>query len=187
MGNKTLKPKKGRLLISKPYLHDPYFKRSVVLLTEHNDEGSVGFILNKVVDISIDEAIEEFPDFEAKLYLGGPVEKDSLYYIHTMGDTISDSVEIGKGIYWGGNFEVLKILIESNKVKQSDLKFFMGYSGWSSEQLANELKNDSWIVTDINKTDIIGGEPDDLWPDLLRSMGKEYAVLANFPEHPSLN
>lgn len=187
MAKKNLKPKKGRLLISKPYLHDPYFKRSVVLLTEHSKEGSVGFILNKEVDINIDEAIEEFPDFESKLYLGGPVQKDSLYYIHTIGDTISDSVEINKGIYWGGNFEVLKVLIESRKIKKSELKFFMGYSGWSADQLANELKNDSWLVADINKVDIINTEPEDLWPDIIRGMGKEYAVLANFPEHPSLN
>ena len=187
MAEKELKPKKGRLLISKPYLHDPYFKRSVVLLTEHNKEGTVGFILNKQVDITIDEAIEEFPEFESKLFLGGPVQKDSLYYIHTMGDTISDSIKIKKGIYWGGNFEVLKILIENKKIKNSELKFFMGYSGWSAEQLDHELKNDSWIVAVINKTDIINGIPEDLWADLLRGMGKEYAVLANFPEHPSLN
>jgi putative transcriptional regulator len=187
MAPNNLKPKKGRLLISKPYLHDPYFKRSVVLLTEHNKEGSVGFILNKQVDLNIGEAIEEFPEFESKLFLGGPVEKDSLYYIHTMGDTISDSVQIAKGIYWGGNFEVLKVLIENKKIQQSELKFFMGYSGWSSDQLAHELKNDSWIVADINKTDIINDLPENLWANLLRGMGKDYAVLANFPEHPSLN
>jgi len=187
MAKKSLKPKKGRLLISKPYLHDPYFKRSVVLLTEHSEEGSVGFILNKQVDITINEALDEFPDFNSKLFLGGPVQKDSLYYIHTMGDTISESVEIGKGIYWGGNFEVLKVLIESNNIKESELKFFMGYSGWSSEQLNNELKNDSWLISDINDIDVINSLPEDLWPDILRGMGKEYAVLANFPEHPSLN
>ena len=187
MAKNSLKPKRGRLLISKPYLHDPYFKRSVVLLTEHSDEGSVGFILNKQVDINIDQAIEEFPEFNSKLFLGGPVQKDSLYYIHTMGDTISESVEIGKGIYWGGNFEVLKVLIEAKKIKESELKFFMGYSGWSSDQLTNELKNDSWIVADINKTDIINSLPEKLWSVLISRMGKEYAVLANFPEHPSLN
>jgi len=187
MAKNSLKPKKGRLLISKPYLHDPYFKRSVVLLTEHSEEGSVGFILNKQVDINIDEAIEEFPECNSKLYLGGPVQKDSLYYIHTMGDTINESVKIGKGIYWGGNFEALKVLIASKRIKTSDLKFFMGYSGWSSAQLANELKNDSWIVANMNKTDIINTAPENLWSVLISRMGKEYAVLAKFAEHPSLN
>lgn len=187
MAPKNLKPKKGRLLISKPYLHDPYFKRSVVLLTEHNKEGSVGFILNKEVDIQIDEAVEEFPEFASKLFLGGPVQKDSLYYIHTLGDTISDSVEITKGIYWGGNFEVLKVLVESGKIKQSDIKFFMGYSGWDAAQLANELKNNSWLVVDVNKIDLINTESEALWPDILREMGGEYEILANFQEHPSLN
>lgn len=187
MANKILKPKKGRLLISKPYLHDPYFKRSVVLLTEHSKDGSVGFILNKQVDMQIDEAVEEFPEFDSHIYLGGPVQRDSLYYIHTLGDTISDSVEIKEGIYWGGNFEVLKVLIESGKIKRSEVKFFMGYSGWDAAQLANELKNDSWLVADIGEIDLINTKPDKLWPDILRGMGGEYKILANFQEHPSLN
>lgn len=187
MVKKDLKPEKGKLLISKPFLHDPYFKRSVVFLTEHNKDGTVGFILNKPVDISINEAVDEFPEFNSKLYIGGPVQRDSLYYLHTMGNTICDSVEVAKGIYWGGNFEVLKVMIESNKISKNELKFFMGYSGWDKKQLEKEMKNDSWIVAPAKVEHIIGDDPGNLWSNVLKSFGKEYAMLANFSEHPSLN
>jgi len=187
MVKKVLNPEKGRLLVSKPFLHDPYFKRSVVFITEHNKDGTVGFILNKPVDISINEAIEEFPDFNSKLFIGGPVQRDSLYYLHTMGNTISDSIEVAKGVFWGGNFEVLKVLIESNKINPNELKFFMGYSGWDSEQLEKEMENDSWIVAPAKLEQIICGDTEKLWSDVIKNCGKEYAMLSNFSEYPSLN
>jgi len=185
--NKNLKLKKGRLLISEPYLHDPFFKRSVVLLTEHNKNGSVGFILNKPVNIKLNEALDEFPDFDTNLYLGGPVERDSLYYIHTMGNTISNSAEIFDGVYWGGNFETVKILIENGDIDPSEMRFFMGYSGWGKQQLEGELKKQSWIVTNASIESVMEEDPSLLWRSVLTELGKDYAVLANFPEHPSLN
>ena len=187
MPQKKLKPGKGKLLISEPFLHDPYFKRSVVLLTEHNEDGTVGFILNKPVDVKLNDAIDEFPNFDTQLFLGGPVKRDSLYYIHTLGDIISDSIEILDGIYWGGNFETLKIMIERKEIKSSELRFFIGYSGWEFDQLNNELKKDSWIVAPAKSDHIMDIGPKDLWSNILRGLGNNYAMLANFPEHPSLN
>ena len=187
MSSNKLKPGKGKLLISDPFLHDPSFKRSVILLIEHNQEGSVGFILNKPVDIKLNDALEEFPKFDTNLYFGGPVQKDSLYYIHTMGNSIIDSIEIYDGLYWGGNFEALKILIKTNEVKASDLRFFIGYSGWGSDQLDKELKEKSWIVAPSKTEHIMDTNPEKLWNSILKDMGKDYAMLANFPEHPSLN
>ena len=187
MKRKKFKPKKGRLLVSEPFLHDPFFKRSVILLTEHSEEGSVGFILNKPINVKLYEAIDDFPKFDVNLYLGGPVQRDSLYYIHTLGDTIDESVEIFDGIYWGGNFEVLKVLIESKKVDPTELRFFMGYAGWGSEQLDGELKKQSWIVTKAEIKNIMDTETKTLWQELLKMQGKEYEMLASFSEYPSLN
>lgn len=187
MKKKKLKPQKGKLLVSEPFLHDPFFKRSVILLTEHNDDGTVGFILNKPINVKLHDAIDDFPKFDAELYLGGPVQRDSLYYIHTLGETIVESVEIFEGIYWGGNFEVLKVLIESNKVDPSELRFFMGYAGWGSEQLAGELKKQSWIVTNAKIKHIMDTDPTTLWQELLKKQGKDYAMLSSFSEYPSLN
>ncbi|MFH1321763.1 MAG: YqgE/AlgH family protein [Bacteroidota bacterium] len=182
-----LEPGKGRLLISEPFLHDPFFNRSVVLLTEHNENGSVGFILNKPINIKLNDALEEFPQFNTDLYLGGPVQRDSLFYIHTIGDSISDSIEIFDGIYWGGNFEALKILVKKNEVDTSELRFFMGYSGWKGDQLDAELKKNSWIVTPAKAEYIMNVLPEKLWSNILKGLGKNYAMLANFPEFPSLN
>ena len=97
-------PKKGHLLIAEPsILGDVSFNRSVVLLAEHNDEGSIGFILNKPLSYTINDLIPEI-DASFKIYNGGPVEQDNLYFIHNIPEVIPNSVEISNGIYWGGDF-----------------------------------------------------------------------------------
>jgi putative transcriptional regulator len=187
MGKKQLKLDKGRLLISEPFLHDPFFKRAVILLTEHNGQGSVGYILNKPINIKLHEAIEEFPEFNGNLYMGGPVQRDSLYYIHTMGNQISQSIEILDGVYWGGNFETVKIMIQNGEVQESELRFFMGYSGWGKEQLEKELTNKSWVVAKANANSVMETDPKILWNNIIKDFGSDYAMLANFPEQPSMN
>lgn len=168
-------------------MHDPYFKRSVVLLTEHNANGSVGFILNKPVDLKIQNAIMDFPEYKDCLYLGGPVQKDQLFFVHTCGEKIPDSVPISHGLYWGGDFEVVKDLIRANAIDPKQLRFFAGYAGWEPNQLDEELNQRAWIVAHMKKDHVIGENSSQLWRTVLKSMGKEYAVLANFPEDPMLN
>ena len=140
----VLKPTKGRLLVSVPFMNDFYFGRSVVLLTEHNEDGSVGFILNKPLETKIGNAITDFPDFKGNIYMGGPVEKSSLFYIHTLGNLVKDSIEVFKGLYWGGNFNTIKKLIETGIMNEDDIRFFVGYSGWGKNQLERELVEKSW-------------------------------------------
>jgi len=130
-----LKPKKGKLLIAEPSLTgDVSFNRSVVLLAEHNDEGSVGFILNKPLNYSMNDLVEEI-EMPFPVFNGGPVEQDNLYFIHKVPDLIPNSVEISDGIYWGGDFEITVTLVNSGKISQNDIRFFLGYSGWASLQL----------------------------------------------------
>jgi len=181
------KPAKGRLLISEPFLQDPYFKRTVVLLCEHNDKGSYGFVLNKYIDLDIDEVIDEFPHLETRISLGGPVQDTRLFYIHTLGDQIEGSIEIKDGIYIGGEFDVLKDLIESNQVDQEYIRFFIGYAGWSENQLQEELEEHAWLVAPGDGLDLMDTSTEKLWSHVLTTMGKEYANLAKFPEDPSLN
>jgi len=145
-----LKPKKGRLLIAEPFMADPYFKRSVVLLTEFNKEGAFGFILNKQLDLKINDAMAEFPPFDAPIFMGGPVQPDSLFYIHTQGEFIEGSVKICDNIYWSGNFEQLKQLVKDQQIFPHEIMFFIGYSGWDYEQLMNEINEESWIISDVN-------------------------------------
>jgi putative transcriptional regulator len=181
------KPVQGALLLSEPFLNDTYFKRAVVLISEHDDRGTLGFILNKPTEISINEALEDFPDFESNLYFGGPVDTDSLFYIHTLGNKLKGARKISNGIYWGGDFEQLKFLINTNQVSPDQVRFYAGYSGWEPEQLNLEIKDNAWMIGKANESFVFDDDPDHLWRKVLKSMGDKYALFAEFPEDPSWN
>ena len=187
MPENKLAPERGRLLISEPFLTDPYFRRTVVLLCEHNDEGSFGFVLNKFIDVGVNELVDDIPQFSSRISMGGPVQSGNLYYIHTLGDRIEGSVEIVKGIYMGGSFDMLKILMNAGEIERHMIRFFVGYAGWGQDQLADEMKEKSWLVSPADPIAIMDSKKDDLWRETLLHMGDEYAMLANFPEDPSLN
>ena len=182
-----LNPKKGRILIAEPFMEDPYFKRSVVLLTEYNVDGAFGFMLNKPLDITVNDIMINFPKFNAPVFMGGPVQPDNLFYIHSQGEIIEGSQHIIDNLYWAGNFEQLKQLITDQKIFPNEIKFFIGYSGWDYTQLKNEIEDDSWIIATSDSKSLIESNQNGLWQSTLKKMGSEYAVLSNFPEDPSLN
>lgn len=184
----NIKPKTGRLLISEPFMADPNFKRSVVLLTEHGEDGTVGYILNQVGNLLLKDVIQDLWAADNQIYFGGPVATDTLHFIHRAYDKLQSGEEIGNGIYWGGNFEMLKILINTNAIEESEVKFFMGYSGWDNGQLSRELEQNAWMVSDISNAEIIFGNDDEqLWRDVIVNLGPKYAHVSNFPIDPSLN
>ncbi len=182
-----IKPTTGRILISEPFLNDPNFKRTIILLAEHGEDGSVGFILNKPTGYNIHEVIEDFPRFDAPIYYGGPVQLNTLQFIYKGEEIIDGSVEIIPGVYWGGSFDLLKAVISSGSVSADDFRFFLGYSGWSEGQIDEEIELNSWIIAETNAEDIFSKDADNLWRDILKSMGKKFAILASFPENPSVN
>ena len=179
-------PKKGRILIAEPFLPGSYFNRSIVFLVEHGSEGTVGFILNKPVDFEVVGFDEEFPNFKERLYVGGPVSNESVYYIHTMGDLIPNSVKIMDGLFWGGDFDHLKDLIHTGFADNTKVRFFLGYSGWDKDQLKEELDEDSWLVSDISPK-IVMQSSEALWKDMVKQLGGKYSLWENFPENPALN
>lgn len=186
-----MKPKEfnieaGRMLISAPHLSD-FFSRTVILITEYNENGSIGFVINRPVKEKLHEIIEDFPEFNSKVMLGGPVETDIVNFIHRAGNLIEGGLEISSGIYWGGNFETLKLLAEANKLKPEDFIFFLGYSGWSGGQLDDELKENTWIVSKAEEDLIFDVEPDKKWSEILKRMGGEYVTISSFPADPSVN
>ena len=183
----NLKPAKGRILISEPFLLDYYFKRSVVLLAEHNEEGSFGLIINKPVKMGLSDIITDFPVFEAPVYLGGPVKTDSLFFIHTLGELVPESMEIMDGLYWGGDIEAIKEMIVIGRITTSQIKFFMGYSGWVANQLDGELRKNSWLVSNTTAKQIMLDKIDVLWESSLKTLGEDFAYWTNFPEDPALN
>lgn len=181
------KASKGRILISEPFLSDSYFKRSVVYLTEHSDEGSVGFVLNKPIELDIRDILKDFPDIGAGFSLGGPVNTNTVHYIHTLGDIIPESVYVQGNIYWGGDFDVLKNLLVKQKIKAKEIRFFLGYSGWTAKQLNRELEENAWLVAEIDNDSIMNGIHPDFWKEVLKSMENKYKVWINFPENPGMN
>jgi putative transcriptional regulator len=181
------KPARGRLLVSEPYLPDPYFRRTVVLLCEHNADGSFGFVLNRQMDMTVNDLMENMPPIAARVNIGGPVQSGNLYYLHTLGPHLEGSVEVVDGVHMGGDYEQLRSILTTDPKLAKHIRFFVGYSGWSEDQLDRELGERAWLVTRADKKRIMYSGKRDLWADTLRSMGREFAPLANFPEDPSLN
>lgn len=182
-----LEPKKGRLLITEPFEESSYFNRSVVLLCEHNEDGSFGFVLNNYLDVQLTD-FESLPTFETKIGLGGPVNSKNLYYIHTLGDKIPDSVQITEKIYAGGDFEHVKALLIAGAIEPTEIRFFLGYSGWVEKQLDGELKHNAWLVADItNDDELMDTSNASLWSDCMTRQGGKYKAFAHFPKNPTHN
>jgi putative transcriptional regulator len=183
----NISPQKGKVLIAEPFLNDIYFKRSIVFITEHNNEGSIGFVLNKPVNMKIEEIINDFPAFDGFISIGGPVNTNTIHYIHTMGDLIPNSVPVNGNIYWGGDFDTLKGMIKQGMVNKDQIKFFLGYSGWMPNQLDDELSQNSWLVTNIEPQVIMTHNMNNIWKEILNSLGSKYKMWINSPDNPSLN
>lgn len=177
---------KGKALVSEPFLPDPNFNRTVILIIEHNHEGSLGFVLNRDSDHNLNDVVEGFPDFESKIFVGGPVGTDQLFFLHTNPKNFIGGQEVMPNLFWGGNLEKLKLLMESNEISNQDIRFFIGYSGWSPGQLAQELKEKSWIVTSLTSEEVLI-QSQDFWQKTMQSLGTKFEIMANFPEDPRLN
>jgi putative transcriptional regulator len=183
----NIKPRQGRVLISDPFLNDAYFKRSVVLLTEHNSKGSVGFVLNKPVDVGIDEILADFPALDTGISVGGPVGTNSVHYIHGLGNIIPNSVKIMPDIWWGGDFDCVKELIKSRSLDSNQIRFFVGYSGWEPKQLEREISENSWVVRELDSALIMNSRSRESWQTVLQVLGGKYKLWTNFPENPVMN
>lgn len=181
-----MQPQKGRVLIAEPFLSGDYFNRSIILLTDYNKTETVGFVLNKPIDFPVEGFRDEFPGLKTTLSFGGPVNTDTLFYVHTLGDKLEGSVHVSENLYWGGDYEQLKYLLNSRIEDASSVRFFLGYSGWSHSQLQEELAENSWLVSDISSTMVMKSE-DKLWMRMVEKLGGRYQMWVNFPENPLLN
>ena len=179
--------KSGQLLVAEPFMLDPYFRRTVVLLCEHHEEGSVGFILNKKTEMKVNDLIQEFPDFDAEVFYGGPVQTDTLHYVHNLGDLLEESVPIADGVWWGGDFDNLKFLISSKLVEPDNVRFFVGYAGWSAGQLEDELSTGSWVPTEMDPNYAFKTAADKIWSLAMYNKGNAFEILADLPDELSSN
>lgn len=182
-----MKPNKGKLLIAEPsILNDSSFNRSIILLTEHTSNNAVGFILNRPLEYTVNDLLPEI-ECHFTVYQGGPVEQDNLYFVHRIPELIPESIEVANGIFWGGNFESLKMLLNNETLKSSDIRFFLGYSGWEIKQLDQEMNQNSWFVSDNDFENILSIEEESLWKNKLLQKGGNYKLWANAPNDFNLN
>ena len=181
-----LMPKQGRVLIAEPFLPGDYFSRSTVLLVQCSEEGDVGFILNKPTDLMVKDLFKGFPDFDANAFLGGPVSNDKLFFLHTLGDKIPDSLQVSGDLFWSGNFDHLTALISAGLVEEEEVRFFLGYAGWSAGQLVAEIADHSWVVIEPSIETILSSD-ENFWNDSVQSIGGNALLWQNFPENPELN
>lgn len=178
----------GTLAISAPMMQDPNFRRTVVLICEHQPgTGSFGLVLNRQLDMQLGDVLEGRFAYDPPLYLGGPVQRETLHYLHTRPDDVPGGIPLSDGVTWGGNFERVQQLTQTGDASADGLRFFLGYSGWGPGQLEDELDDEAWILAPSAADLIFEVEPDALWRTVLRRMGGEYAVLANFPDDPRMN
>jgi len=169
-------------------MQDPNFKRAVVIVCDYSKEdGTVGFILNKPINMQINDLIPDFPEFEATVNYGGPVATDTIHYIHTKGDIVDECIQIGNGIFWGGSFEKLKFLISSGLVNPIDIKFFVGYSGWSPGQLEDEMEIGSWVLQEPDANYVFNSKHGELWSQTLINKGNTFSVISQMPDSFNLN
>ena len=183
----TLNAKIGDVLIAEPFMNDFYFRRSVILIIDHNEEGSLGVVFNKRLSIPFNEIVEGFPKFNADVYLGGPVETDRIFFIHTVGEMIPDSHLISNGLYWSGNVNALKAMINMDLIKPHEVRFYVGYAGWGSGQLHNELKTNTWLVGRFTSKQLLQTIPGKMWSDFTKEFGAKYKLWSTFPVNPSNN
>ncbi len=180
-------PATGILLIADPFLKDPNFLRTVVLLCEHQEQGSFGFVLNKQVEQTLDELVSDMEGFSLPVYYGGPVQMNTIHFLHQYPDLIPESMKVSDDIYWGGDFETVTALIKSSSIDLTKIKFFIGYSGWGNGQLNKEIEEKSWLTVQSNSGLIFKTAFNEIWKSSLKTLGGEYERMINYPIDPQLN
>ncbi|MBX0289623.1 YqgE/AlgH family protein [Hymenobacter sp. HSC-4F20] len=182
----------GSLLISQPFLGDPNFERTVVLLCSHSEEeGSFGLVLNRPATLQLGDVLELpgedlLPAAHIPLGLGGPVQPDTLHYVHRLAD-LPQALSLGQDVYWGGDFATLLERLLTGSVAPEDVRLYVGYSGWTAGQLAAEVQENVWIVHPNAAGKVFTLDTDAFWQSILREKGGRFRVLSNYPTDPRLN
>lgn len=185
--NSKIEPGNGSILVSEPHLPDSNFDRTVILLCKHDEEGSFGFVLNKKSNVRLDELIREAEGIKTEVYVGGPVEQNTLHFLHR-DETLENTEFVSEKLYWGGNFELQLNWLKDQIVDVKDVKFFLGYSGWSAGQLQEEIEHSSWMVFKPKNYDFIfEADAEGLWKSVLEEKGGRYSMYSKYPIDPRLN
>lgn len=177
----------GKILIADPFLKDPNFMRTVVFICEHSEESSFGFVLTRKYDQNLEDLMDDINDVHFDVYYGGPVQMNTLHFLHRRPDLIQDGVEVTDGIFWGGDFSVVIEMLKENRLNKTDIRFFIGYSGWGERQLEKEMMEKTWITGNADFDLIFQDKAENTWKMALDKLGGEFTQLKNYPIDPQLN
>jgi putative transcriptional regulator len=175
----------GQLLVASPSLLDPNFRRTVVLVTEHNAEGAAGLVLNRPSEAEVVEAVpqlEPLADNGEHVWVGGPVEQNAVLVLGEFLDPDDAAVPLFGSLGFPALDEPDDVVPLTTR-----RRIFAGYAGWGSGQLEDELAREDWILEPASNDDAFTEAPDELWADVLRRKGGIYELVARMPEDPSVN
>ena len=182
-----VEPAAGVLLIADPFLKDPNFMRTVVFLTEHRDDGTIGFVINRQYENTLDELLPEVEGHPIPVYYGGPVQMNTIHFLHSRPDLVPDGVEIMTGVFWGGDFDAVMLHLKDGSLDPNDIRFFIGYSGWGNGQLDGEMTEKTWLTVEATNSLVFHPNAEEIWKDSLKHLGGDYEMMINFPIDPQLN
>ena len=182
-----IEPAPGILLIADPFLKDPNFLRTVVILCEKNKEGAIGFVLNREYEHTLDELLPDLEGYDFPVYYGGPVQLETIHMLHQYPAEIPGGQEILEGVFWGGDFEAVIDMLHKGQLDKDRIRFFIGYSGWSEGQLEEEIEEKSWLTVDADPSLIFHANCENVWKQSIRKLGGDYEMMVNFPIDPQLN
>jgi putative transcriptional regulator len=180
-------PSTGDFLIAEPFMQDPNFQRTVVLLCQKQEDGYVGFTINKKIDFIVGDLVEELADCTMPLFDGGPVGKEQMFFLHSMPELIAGGIMLQKDLYWGGDFNQVKQLVQSQTIDPNRIKFIVGYSGWEAGQLEDEMQEKSWLIAPATKGLVFQEQSEEIWKSAVKLLGEEFKPIINYPKNPSFN
>ena len=181
---------KGSLLIANPVLPDPNFSRTVILLCNHNEQGSFGLVINRSAELKAPDlfsSIDILKSYNEKIYIGGPVSQSMVFYLFRSSQDVGDLDEVCSGVYLGSSLETLESLYLDIDYQKENIRFYLGYSGWSGGQLDGEMKQNSWLIQSADEQIVFLDSEDLMWPTAVNSLGEEYQYLIKAPVNPQWN
>ena len=181
---------KGSLLIANPVLPDPNFSRTVILLCNHNDQGSFGLVINRSTQLKAPDLFSDIDilrSYNAKIYMGGPVSQSMVFYLYRSAKDVIDLDKICSGVYLGSNLETLELLYLDIKNPEENIRFYLGYSGWSGGQLDGEMEQNSWLIQNANEKLVFLDSEELIWLKAVNSLGEKYQYLTKAPVNPQWN
>jgi putative transcriptional regulator len=181
------KIKAGTILIADPFLKDPNFLRTIIFLCEHKNEGSFGFVLNRKLKYVIGDLMSELDGCDFPVFYGGPVQQNTIHFLHRCPGLITGGEKVTDEIYWGGEFDEVVSLLHQDKLTGKDIRLFLGYSGWGDGQLEDEFKENTWLTTYSSDRLVFPDDVDSIWKDALKQLGGKYEQLIHYPIDPQLN